>query len=35
MALVLIFGFICIFIEYIDPNSDLLSQLNAINFFST
>ncbi|CAD8136155.1 unnamed protein product [Paramecium octaurelia] len=35
MAFVLIFGFICIFVEYIDPNSDLLSQLNAINFFST
>ncbi|CAD8142945.1 unnamed protein product [Paramecium octaurelia] len=34
MAFVLIFGFICIFIQYIDPNSDLLSQLNAIDFFS-
>ncbi|KAM3130936.1 hypothetical protein pb186bvf_016959 [Paramecium bursaria] len=34
LALLLIFGFICIFIQVMDPNNDVLSKLNAVDYFS-
>lgn len=35
LAFVLIFGFCCIFVQMANPNSTLLSELNAVNYLTS